>query len=302
MKLSGWIIYSRAEAERNQAYIEKYMASAERLHLSLRLVLAENIEFGFDDKCPLISESGRAADLPDFVINRTRDPFISHHFEALEMTVFNSAHMSELCLDKRRTMQLAACAGLPVMPSVFCSVKADLPDWYSLPWQGPTVIKPINGHGGYGVQLVKNEEEYSDAFCRYESMEGPPVNDIIIQQAASDLGRDLRVYVIGGHIEAAMLRRSDPKRDFRSNYCLGGEAVVHELNHQEKTMVKQLISKADFGLVGIDLIYDNGQPIFNEIEDVVGSRMLYSMTDIDIADRYLEYIAKVIRRGWLPVL
>lgn len=302
MKMSGWIIYSRTEAERNQAYIEKYMASAERLHISLRLVLAEEIEFGFDNKCPLISEGGRAADLPDFVINRTRDPFISRHFESLEIPVFNSAHMSELCLDKRRTMQMAACAGLPVMPSIFCSVKADLPDWHSLPWQGPTVIKPTNGHGGYGVQLVKNEEEYTDAFCRYESMEGPPINELIIQQAASDLGRDLRVYVIGGHIEAAMLRRSDPERDFRSNYCLGGEAVVHELNHQEKTMVKQLISKADFGLVGIDLIYDNGQPIFNEIEDVVGSRMLYSMTEIDIADRYLEYIAKVIRRGWLPVL
>jgi len=29
MKLSGWIIYSRAEAERNQAYIDKYMASAD---------------------------------------------------------------------------------------------------------------------------------------------------------------------------------------------------------------------------------------------------------------------------------
>lgn len=302
MKLSGWIIYSRAEAERNQAYIDKYMASAERLHIHLRLLLAENISCGFDTCRPLICEDGRAAVLPDFVINRTRDPFIAYHLEAMGLPVFNRGIISDICLDKRRTMQLASAAGLPVMPSVFCSALGEWPDWYGLPWQGATVIKPANGHGGYGVQLVRTESEYLDALRRYAVMEGPPVNELIIQQAADDLGRDLRVYVIGGHIEAAMLRRSDPERDFRSNYCLGGEAIVHELNHQEKVLIKQLINKLEFGLVGIDLIYDDGQPILNEIEDVVGSRMLYSMTDIDIADRYLEHIVKMVRRGWLPVV
>lgn len=302
MKLSGWIIYSRAEAERNHAYIEKYMASAERRHVNLRLVLEESIECGFDKHGPLIVEDGRAAVLPDFVISRTRDPFLAYHLEAMELPVFNSGFVSEMCLDKRRTMQLATAAGLPVMPSVFCSVLSDWPDWYGLPWQGATVIKPVNGHGGYGVCLVKNEAEYLAALRRYKDMEGPPVEELIIQQAASDLGRDLRVYVIGGHIEAAMLRRSDPERDFRSNYCLGGEAIVHELSHLERSLIKQLVSRTEFGLVGIDFIYDNGQPIFNEIEDVVGSRMLYSMTDIDIADRYLEHIVKMVRRGWLPVV
>ncbi|NLW11087.1 MAG: ATP-grasp domain-containing protein [Clostridiaceae bacterium] len=298
MRLHGWIIYSRTEAERNQAYIEKYVRSAERLHVTLNLIYAEEIECGFDNHHPMVSYEGRAAVLPDFAINRTGDPFLAHHLEAMDLPVFNRAIVSEICLDKRRSMQLASAAGLPVMPSVFCSTAGNWPDYYSLPWQGPTVIKPVDGRGGRGVQLVRDENEYLAALGSYEHIGKPPVNELIIQQAASDLGRDLRVYVIGSHIEAAMLRRSDPERDFRSNYCLGGEAIVHELNHCEKVFIKQLINRIDVGLVGIDLIYDNGQPIFNEIEDVVGSRMLYSMNDLDIADRYLEHIVKAVRRGF----
>ena len=47
----------------------------------------------------------------------------------------------------------------------------------------------------------------------------------------------------------------------------------------------------DTRYVGIDFILDdNNKFIFNEIEDVVGSRMLYQVSDIDIVDLYLNKI------------
>ena len=42
--------------------------------------------------------------------------------------------------------------------------------------------------------------------------------------------------------------------------------------------------------MGIDFVFDNGKIIFNEIEDVVGSRMVYTYTDIDIVDIYIKYL------------
>ena len=46
-------------------------------------------------------------------------------------------------------------------------------------------------------------------------------------------------------------------------------------------------------MVSIDFIIDdNDQLIFNEIEDVVGARMLYKCSDIDIVREYLSYIKK----------
>jgi len=43
--------------------------------------------------------------------------------------------------------------------------------------------------------------------------------------------------------------------------------------------------------VGIDFIFSDGKPYLNEIEDVVGTRMLYKLTDLDPAKMYIEYIA-----------
>ena len=53
-----------------------------------------------------------------------------------------------------------------------------------------------------------------------------------------------------------------------------------------------MIRHFDFGLVGIDFLFKNNQLILNEIEDVVGCRMVYTYTDIDIAQLYIDYILK----------
>ena len=54
--------------------------------------------------------------------------------------------------------------------------------------------------------------------------------------------------------------------------------------------INKLHTALDFDFVGVDFIRNGGRWVLNEIEDVVGTRMLYSLTDIDAADRYIEYI------------
>jgi gamma-F420-2:alpha-L-glutamate ligase len=59
-------------------------------------------------------------------------------------------------------------------------------------------------------------------------------------------------------------------------------------------MVAALQTKFAFDFVGVDFIRDEGKWILNEIEDVVGSRMLYKTANIDVADLYLKHVAKSI--------
>jgi ribosomal protein S6--L-glutamate ligase/gamma-F420-2:alpha-L-glutamate ligase len=291
-----WLVYDSAQAERNLDYIEKYRQSAERRNVDLELIITEELQSGFSDSRPWLWYQGNECQLPDFVINRASQPFLSYHLEAMSLPVFNRADISAICLDKRKSYHAAAKASLPVMPSRF--YRGCLPDWNTIRQDFadmPLVIKPSDGRSGRNVLLIKSETDYEQAITVFEHGQ-----DIIVQQAASDLGLDLRVYVIGRHIEAAMLRKSDPERDFRSNYNLGGEASTYNLNHHEKSMIMRLVDQLDPGLIGIDFIFDGGRPVFNEIEDAVGARMLYTLTDIDIADRYIEYILRRIERQWLP--
>lgn len=271
--MRGWLIYDLPEAQRNRAYIDCYMRSAAACGVALELVLLEKMA---DDGAGGLLFEGRPAKLPHFAICRRPVPALSEWLESRGVRVFNNARCSRICNDKRLTAHAVAALGVPVAE---CYYEGPAPG--PLP-PLPAVVKPVDGHGGMGVSLVSTRAQWQRAV---EQLQG---RDILVQRPVSDLGRDLRVYVLGGRPVAAMLRRSDT--DFRSNYCLGGSAERRELGPEEAEYVARICSAFDFGLVGIDFIYDRGRPVFNEIEDVVGARMLYAKTDMDIADMYLKYI------------
>jgi ribosomal protein S6--L-glutamate ligase/gamma-F420-2:alpha-L-glutamate ligase len=194
-----------------------------------------------------------------FVINRTNDSKIARRFENRGIRVFNSASFSELANDKQACYDFMEQNGIEIMPT-----------HYKIP---PFVKKPKNGHGGQGVVMCKRAEEYDE--------------NMVCQKCASDLGRDLRVWVINGKIIASILRVS--KSDFRSNFCLGGEAIPYELSNEEEALVKKIISLLDGGFYfGIDFVFNNGKIVFNEIEDTVGARMVYAKTDIDIIKLFCD--------------
>ena len=56
-------------------------------------------------------------------------------------------------------------------------------------------------------------------------------------------------------------------------------------------MVKRIVPELMADFIGIDFVFGDGQVYLNEIEDVVGTRMLYSLTGMDPARMYMEYIA-----------
>ncbi len=276
--MTGWLIYDAFEAERNRAYIDCYFSSAARRDVRLLLYLTEDMRW--DDRLQI---NGRDAELPDFVICRRPIPELTEKLESLGVPVFNNSRVSRICNNKYLTSRAVKSLGVPVAEEY----------WHGtgLPPAAPhipCVAKPVDGHGGQCVFLCRDAAEYAGA------AETLAEHECVLQRPVSDLGRDLRVYVLGREPVAAMLRISDA--DFRSNFCLGGRAERHELTAEEREYVRRIAEEFDFGLVGIDFIYDAGRPVFNEIEDVVGARMLYSLTDIDIADRYLGFILEKLTR------
>lgn len=196
----------------------------------------------------------------DFVINRTNDFKIAQKFEQRGIRVFNSSTLSRLANDKQACYEFVQKCGIEILPINYTGI--------------PAVKKPINGHGGQGVVMLQKAEGFEKGF--------------VYQKPCDTLGKDLRIWVIGGKIITSILRESDT--DFRSNFCLGGRATPYNLNDKEKNQVQKIIDHFDIDYAGIDFLYDGGNLIFNEIEDTVGARMVYAKTDIDIIKMYCEYI------------
>ena len=196
----------------------------------------------------------------DVVINRSNDYGIAEFYESRGVRVFNPCAFTRLANDKQAAYDFMEKNGIPVMPTR-----------YGTP---PFVKKPKDGHGGEGVVMCSSADEYDESF--------------VCQKPASDLGKDLRVWVLGGEIKAAFLRVS--KTDFRSNFCLGGDAVPYNLSSGETALIKKIIVLVDGDYYGIDFIFDGGKIVFNELEDAVGARILYAKTETDIFAEYGKYI------------
>ena len=280
-----YLLYSRPEAQRPRAepYIELYRDAARRLGVTLELHFVEDFVPGYSG--PVFGGAAPCgidlpALLPDAVIFRTVHVPLSYALEARGVRCFNSARTAELCNDKAKTLEAVKALGVPTL-AYDLGVSGEV-----CPRELPCVVKPLHGSGGRDVLLARDEAEYQAAA---ERLRGQP---FMVQELCGQPGRDVRVYVLGKKILTAMERVSGG--DFRSNYNLGGTAQLYTLSKAERTLVERVTAGFDLGLCGVDFLFHQGGWVLNEMEDVVGSRMVYDFTDIQVVWEYMRWILQQV--------
>lgn len=281
-----WLLYDDVDFPINRSFAQMMQQRGEGLHLRVEPVLLSELALGMDGSgCPACLRNGVPA-RPDAVLSRQRDALISLHFEAMGVPVFNNSRVCALCNDKRITHQFLQ--GLPMLETTFLSPAQSAPPPGT---RYPLVLKPACSHGGDRILLVQNEQEWQEAAARI-------LPEPAIQQAvASHAGRDLRVYVLHGHILAGVMRTA--QSGIVSNFKQGGHVALHELTSEERALALAVIRRfeeagAPLHMAGVDFLYHQGHPVVSEVEDVVGSRMLYQTSDIDIVQLYLQEIACIL--------
>ncbi|SFD58307.1 gamma-F420-2:alpha-L-glutamate ligase [Lentibacillus persicus] len=280
--MRGWLIYNQSDSKQNEAYINWFIEEAEQQHILLQLVLREDLTIGVFHNAKTIMLHGEPASLPDFAVVRTIEPLLSQKLEILGVAVYNPFETALICNNKARTHMHLSNSGIPMANTVFVSSRTTLPE--QVPFQFPFIIKATGGRGGSQVKRITTTEEW-------QALHRQQLNGEIIIQSAANIqpGKDVRVFVIGSEIIAAVMRNN--KHDFRANYKLGGKASWYELNANETALVQSVIDRFEIGMAGIDFLIDNdGQFIFNEIEDVVGSRTLSAVSNINLLQKYVAYI------------
>lgn len=270
-----WLVYQKDNIAGNQFFINRWEDAAKERGVFIRVVSHEDLVYGVHGQQAFIRHRDRYK-LPDVAVMRLNAPLLSAQFELLHIPVFNNAHVARLCNDKRLTHQMILPYA-PMMDTVFLRG-----DEETSPLPYPVVIKAAHGCGGRQVFLVSNEKEFISALSRMKP------DSALVQVVCDTPGRDIRAYVLGKRIVRVMQRLSS--EDFRSNINQGGHAIPYDMKERDLQMVRSIISLFDFGLVGIDFILHQGRLVFNEIEDAVGTRMLYNLGEFDIVKLYLDEI------------
>ncbi|MCB7068856.1 RimK family alpha-L-glutamate ligase [Caldibacillus sp. 210928-DFI.2.22] len=279
---SGLLIYGREDYKKNQWFADQFVARAQEQGLTIDLVLTDELFLGIDEQFYAAARRKRLA-TPDFVINRSRNSIIATHFEKMGCRVFNSAFITEICNHKGKTHQFINSHGIKSVKTWignrhdFCVEQFD--------GDFPLILKSVAGHGGREVFFIANEKELTEKLAAFSG------DEFILQEVCTNPGVDIRVFVMGNEILAAVKRYSE--KSFKANFSLGGKVEPYSLSDDEKRLVKKIAQLAQFDFVGIDFILDEeGRFLFNEIEDVVGSRVLYKCYDMDVVGKYLAYIEK----------
>lgn len=278
-----WLLYNDPDYWVNREFASLMRKHGLPLGLDIEPVLLSELTLCMDDRGqPLCLRNGMPAH-PDAVLSRQRSALISGHLEAMGIPVFNNAKACAICNDKRLTHQFLC--GLPMPHSVFLAPEQAAPPPGT---RFPVILKPACSHGGDRVQLVGNETEWRAAAARIQP-------EAALQQSlVSEAGRDLRVYVLFGKILTGVLRTA--RTGVVSNFKQGGQVRLYEPDMEERALAQAVIRRfeeagAPLSMAGVDLLSDGCHPVVGEVEDVVGSRMLYQTSHLDIAALYLEGIA-----------
>lgn len=281
-----WLLYDDADFIINQGFARMMQERGEPLSLAVEAVLMSELVLGMQENGqPVCKRNGESA-RPDAILSRQRDAFVSEQFERMGIPVFNNSLVCRICNDKRITYQFLQ--GFPMPQTVFLSpTRQDPPEGTRF----PVVVKPACSHGGDRVLVAHNEHEWREAAARI--LPQPALQQAVVTEA----GRDLRVYVLGGQILAGVMRTA--RTGVVSNFKQGGHVALHQLTDAERELAQRVIDRfeqagAPLHMAGVDLLYDHGHPVLGEVEDVVGSRMLYNTSEIDIVALYLQHIAKIL--------
>ena len=262
--MNGLLIYDSIGAKRNEWFINSLISNFRNKNIDLELTIIDNEEI-------------KKIENIDFAIVRTIAPKINSILEDTGIRVFNNFNTALIANDKWKTYLLCKSLEVPTMPTYQDIRSVDLHKF-------PYIIKSCNGHGGTEVFWLDNLGKLISMKNYFQSLD----KKFIIQKPCSELGKDMRIYVMGNEIIASVLRYNP--NSFKSNYSIGGKVQKVNPTNYHMDIVKKIISYLKSDYIGIDFIFDNGKWVLNEIEDVVGARMLYEVTHIDIANKYCSYI------------
>ena len=213
---------------------------------------------------------------------------VVRQFEVMGVFSANESQAISRSRDKLRCMQILAREGVGLPITGFAHATQDIDGLIETVGGAPLVIKLLEGTQGIGVVLA---ETYQAAKSVIEAFRGLDANILVQEYIKEAGGADLRCFVVGGKVIAAM-KRQGAKGEFRSNLHRGGDAEKITLSVEERTTAIKAAKAMGLNVAGVDLLRSNHGPVVMEVNSSPGLQGIEKATEIDVAGKIIEYVAQ----------
>ena len=268
-------LYTRLRAE------EKYLLDELEKRSNVEVVRINDGDHFFD-----------IANIPEKVdvlfersVSYSRGLYISKIYEANGVTVVNSPQVAERCGDKYVTSQILAREGIPT-PRVLMAFDEESALAAVEAVGYPAVLKPVVGSWGRLLAKVDNRE-MAESVIEHKATLGVHHQVFYIQEYINKPGRDIRAFVVGDELIAAIYRSSE---NWITNTARGGVASNCPLTPELSDLCKRTARAMGGGLLAIDVFETENGLSVNEVNHTMEFRNSITTTGVNIPALMVDYV------------
>lgn len=293
----GWLFFNNPVSEHvPEAHeITRFVEAGKKRGVTLDVLRPRDFEL------IVATESGWRAEYaggklprPDFIIPRTGSETsyftlaVLRQFERMGVAMVNGPEAVEACADKLQTLQLLSASGLPIPRTILAKFPVDV-DVIERELGFPVVVKTLRSTRGAGVVLCQDREQF-DSLASLLGDANPSADFIFQKYIRSSHGRDVRLFVIGGEVAAAMERRSR-NGGFKSNISLGGVGASIEPAREMVDLALRATRALRLDIAGVDILYDEQGYRICEANSSPGFEGLEKVCRVSVPDKVLDFVA-----------
>lgn len=213
---------------------------------------------------------------------------VLRQFEMMGVIPLNESVAISRSRDKLRSLQLLSRKGIGLPVTGFVNRPDDIQDVISMVGGAPLVIKLLEGTQGIGVVLTETQKAAESVI---EAFMGLKANILIQEYVKEAGGADIRCFVVGDKVVAAMKRQA-MAGEFRSNLHRGGSAVLEKITPEERSTAVRAAQTMGLNVAGVDLLRSNHGAVVMEVNSSPGLEGIETASKKDIAGMIIQFLEK----------
>jgi [lysine-biosynthesis-protein LysW]--L-2-aminoadipate ligase len=273
------IVYDRLREEERLLF-----AAFEARGVAVDRIYAPNLRFDIHAPLPAGLEV-----VVNRCVSQTRGLAVARYYQALGVPVVNPPTVIETCGDKFATSLALARAGVPTPRTLVAfSQEEALRCCEELGY--PVVLKPVVGSWGRMVSRLSDADAVSAVLEHKEVLGGSAHRLIYLQEHVVKPGRDIRAFVLGDRVIAAIYRHS---QHWITNTARGGSASNCPLSSELVRVTAAAAAAVGGGMLAVDLVESERGLLVVEVNHTMEFRNSITTTGVDIPAEMVAYVVSL---------
>jgi ribosomal protein S6--L-glutamate ligase len=266
----------------------RLLEAARALGHEARVVDPLEVELGLGGATPAVTWRRRRFPAADVVIPRI-GPSIHQYgltvvkqLELMGVPLLNGAAAIAASRNKMRCLQLLAAAGVPVPRTVMASDPSGLAELVRAVGGVPVLVKLFSADGKSGVLVCESLQSLEAAL---EAILGLGQNIMVQQYLAGGRGRELRAFVVGGRVVAALRRQ---RRGARGGPSRGARLRAADLSPEQARIAAEAARVLGLEVCAVDMLDVKGGPRVFEVNGAPSIKEAEAACGVDVARLVVE--------------